>query len=130
MISAETTVILGGAFNLAFAVFHLLFWRVFDWKRDLALLSRINRQVMQILNLCLMFALLIFAYISFFHTAELLRTNLGRALLLLISVFWFLRAAEQAIFFHLRRTLSVALFIAFIVGGLLYAYPWIAVSGI
>lgn len=123
--SAETIVMLGGIFNVGFAVFHVLFWRLFDWKRDLASLSFINRQVMQILNLCLTFTFLIFAYISFSHTAELLGTALGRALLLLISVFWFLRAAEQAIFFRLKRPLSVAFFVAFLVGGLLYAYPWL-----
>lgn len=128
--SAEPIVMLGGIFNVAFAVFHVLFWRLLDWKRDLASLSFINRQVMQILNLCLTFAFLIFAYISFFHTAELVGTSLGRALLLLISVFWFLRAAEQAIFFQLKRALSVAFFVAFLVGGLLYAYPWLVVRGI
>ncbi len=126
---AETVVRLGGLFNVAFAVFHVLFWRLFDWKRDLASLTFINRQVMQILNLCLTFAFLMFAYVSFFHTAELLGTGLGRALLLLISVFWFLRAVEQVIFFRLRRTLSVAYFLTFLIGALLYAYPWLAVRG-
>jgi hypothetical protein len=128
--SAETIIMLGGIFNVAFAVFHVFFWRLFDWKRDLASLSFINRQVMQILNLCLIFAFLMFAYVSFFHTAELLGTGLGRALLLLISVFWFLRAAEQAIFFRVKRALSVGFFVAFLVGGLLYAYPWLVALGI
>jgi len=125
--SVESIVMLGGIFNVAFAVFHVLFWRLFDWKRDLASLSFINRQVMQILNLCLTFVFLIFAYISFFHTTELLGTGLGRALLVLISVFWFLRAVEQAIFFQLKRRRSVAFFVAFLVGGLLYGYPWLVV---
>ena len=124
LISTETAVILGGVFNIAFAVFQVLFWRLFDWKRDLAFLSFINRQVMQILNLCLTFAFLIFAYVSLAHTAELLGTDLGRALLLLISVFWFLRAAEQVIYFHLKHALSVAFFASFLVGRSLYGYPW------
>jgi hypothetical protein len=128
--SAETSIMLGGIFNVAFAVFHIFFWHLFDWKRDLASLSFINRQVMQILNLCLMFAFLMFAYVSLFHTAELLGTGLGRSLLLLISVFWFLRAAEQAIFFRLKHALSVGFFVAFLVGGLLYAYPWLVARGI
>lgn len=123
--SAETAVVLGGIFNIAFAVFHVIFWRLFHWKRDLASLSFINRQVMQILNLCLIFAFLIFAYISLFHTAELLDTSLGRALLLLISVFWVLRAIEQVVFFRLRRALSAAFFVIFLIGALLYGYPWL-----
>lgn len=125
----EASIIMGGIFNSAFFLFHLLFWRIFDWKRDLASLRFVNRQVMQILNLCLTFVFLMFACISFFHAEELLKTGLGRSLLLLISVFWFLRAAEQAIFFGLRQLLSIAFFTAFLAGGLLYAYPWLAASG-
>jgi len=94
---AETVIRLGGLFNVAFAVFHVLFWRLFDWKRDLASLTFTNRQVMQILNLCLTFAFLMFAYVSFFHTAELLGTGLERALLLLIPVFWLLHAVVRAL---------------------------------
>ena len=127
---SATTVMVGGIFNVSFAVFHLFFWRLFDWKRDLASLSFINRQVMQILNLCLTFTFLIFAYVSLFHTAELIGTRLGEVLLLLISVFWFLRAVEQVIFFGLKNALSVAFFVAFLVGGLLYAYPWFVARGI
>ncbi len=129
MISATVVVTIGGIFNLAFAVFHLFFWRLFDWKRDLASLSFANRQVMQILNLCLTFVFLIFVYVSLFHSAELAGTDLGRALLLLISAFWFLRAAEQVIFFGLKNALSVAFFVAFLVGGFLYAYPWFIFRG-
>jgi hypothetical protein len=127
--STVTAVVLGGIFNIGIAVFHMLFWQLFDWKRDLALLSFVNRQVTQILNLCLTFVFLIFAYMSLFHTAELIGTRLGRALLLMISVFWFLRAAEQVIFFRLRRPLSMAFCVAFLVGGLLYLYPWAVARG-
>lgn len=122
--SADTIVRLGGLFNIGFAIFHIFFWRLFDWKRQLASLSFLNRQVVQILNLCLTFAFLIFAYVSFFHTAELLGTQLGRALLLLISLFWLLRAVEQVVFFGLSRGVSIAFFAAFLIGSVLYAYPW------
>jgi len=121
---------LGGLFNLAFVIFHALFWRIFGWKHDLRSLSFNNRQIMQVLNLCLMFSFLIFAYISFFHTGELTGTALGHALLLLISVFWLLRAMEQAVFFRLKRSLSVAFFVLFLIGSVLYAYPWLAVRGL
>jgi hypothetical protein len=120
----EVSLVMGGLFNLAFAVFHMLFWRIFDWKRDLRSLSFNNRQIMQVLNLCLIFAFVIFAWISFFHGDELLRTALGRSMLILISLFWFLRAIEQALFFRLKQPASVAFLILFLTGTLLYAYPW------
>jgi len=45
--------------RLILVVFHLLFWRVFNWKDDLRSLSFLNKQTMQVLNLCLtiMFAI-------------------------------------------------------------------------
>jgi len=87
-IPSETWLYAGGIFNLGFVIFHLMFWRLFRWKQDLALLTVINRAVMQILNLCLMFMFLVMAYVSLFHAPELLSTNLGRTLLVAFSTFW------------------------------------------
>ena len=123
-----SALILGGIFNIVFAVFHVLFWRLFDWKHDLASLANINRQAMQILNICLTFTFLIFAYVSLFHTEELLTTGLGRGLVMAIAIFWFLRALEQVYFFGMRKMLSVAFFVVFLVGTALYAYPWYVAS--
>ena len=121
----DISIKLGGLFNVAFVIFHALFWRIFDWKHDLRKLTFQNRQIMQVLNLCLMFAFLIFAYVSFFHADELMRTPLRHAMLLLISLFWLLRCIEQAIFFRLERPISVLFMALFIVGAGLYYYPWL-----
>ena len=127
--SATQAIYLGGAFNTALFVFHAFFWRIFRWREDLASLTSLNRAVMQVLNLCLMFAFAIFAYVSFFHTAELLGTRLGRAMLVLISAFWLLRACQQFIFFRVRSPVNAAFFGLFLVGSALYAWPaWIALS--
>ena len=120
---AESAVILGGFFNLAFALFHVCFWRLFRWKRTLASLNRINRAVMQVLNLCLTFVFLIFGYLLIAHSEELLATGLGRALLGLISVFWLLRALQQVVFFGLKSKLSIAFLMIFLTGGLIHLYP-------
>lgn len=119
----ESLVVAGGVFTAAFAVFHLLFWKLFRWRSDLAALTSLNRAIVQILNLCLTFVFVAFAYLSLVHSAELLSTDLGRSLLFLIAVFWYLRAVEQVIFFGLRRRLSIAFFVIFLVGGSLYAVP-------
>ncbi len=122
--NSEVWIVIGGIYHLLLIVFHLMFWKIFDWRRDLASLGFLNRQIMQVLNLCLIFVFVIFAYVSFEHSAELLSTGLGQALLLLIAVFWFARAIEQVIFFRLRRLLSIGFLLAFVLGGLLYLYPW------
>ena len=125
----ETLIVIGGLYNAAFAIFHLGFWKIFGWKRDLVSLTPANRAIMQVLNLCLIFSFLIFAYISIFHTAELVATGIGRALLALIALFWLLRAVEQPVFFGLSQPLSVAFLVIFLAGFGLYGYAWMASAG-
>lgn len=119
----EIVILAGGIFNLGFAVFHLFFWRIFDWKKDLASLSYINRAVMQILNLCLTYLFLVMAYISFFHRLELLQTSLGNTVLIAFSIFWFLRMLEQVIFFGVKNPLSIAFTVTFLLGSVIYLMP-------
>lgn len=52
---------------------------------------------------------------------ELLAPGLGRTLLFSIALFWYLRAVQQALFFGMRKPLSVAFFLLFTLGGSLYA---------
>lgn len=121
----ETLILAGGLYHIAFAIFHMFFWRLFKWKESLSSLSFINRNVMQILNLCLTFVFLIFAYLSLVHTKELLSSDLGHAVLILICVFWVLRAIEQVVFFSLKDKISKILFFIFIVGAVIYGIPGI-----
>lgn len=122
---SEVMILIGGFYNLGFAIFHLMLWRLFRWKRDLSSLPFINRSVMQILNLCLTFVFLLMAYISFFNTSELIQTNLGKALLVGFSLFWFLRMIEQIIFFGIRNLISIALTLVFLFGCVIYLIPLI-----
>lgn len=123
---AKTLILAGGFYNLAFAVFHLLFWRIFKWNTDLKQLWFLNRAIMQVLNLCLIWVFVIFGYISLFHANDLLSSALGRSLLALIALFWLFRAIEQIIFFRSKSWGSWAFFAVFLIGVLLYAYPWLA----
>jgi hypothetical protein len=120
-----TTIMIGGVYNLGFAIFHLMFWRIFRWKKDLSRLTFINRSVMQILNLCLTFMFLVIAYVSFFHSSELVQTNLGKTLLVGFSLFWFLRMIEQVIFFGIRNSISIILTLIFLFGCVIYLVPLI-----
>ena len=121
--SPNLYVIAGGIYNLGFAIFHLFFWRLFHWREDLASLTHINRSVMQILNLCLTFVFLLFAYLSLFHSTELVAGGLGSTLLLGNALFWFLRMAQQMVFFGIRNRISAAFTVLFFLGGLVYLLP-------
>ncbi len=119
----KTLIIIGGFYCVAFFIFHLFFWKLFDWKHDLSSLTDINRAVIQILNLCLMFVFLVIAYVSLFYTDELLTSSLGKILLVGISIFCLLRAVEQVVFFGLKSTVSIVFFITFLLGSTIYMIP-------
>jgi hypothetical protein len=121
---SETAIFVGGIFNLGFAIFHLMFWRLLRWKEDLATLTSINRSVMQILNLCLIFVFLVMAYVSFFHIPELIQINLGRTLLIAFSLFWFLRMIEQIIFFDVKKGKHLILGLVFLLMSVIYLIPF------
>lgn len=114
---------MGGVFNLGFAVFHLFFWKLFNWKKDLALLTPVNRSVMQILNHCLTFMILVVAYVSLFLPHEMLATKLGRNLLVAFALFWFMRMLEQVFLFEVKGRLSVVFTLIFLLGSILYLIP-------
>ena len=119
----ETFIIAGGFYTIGLIVFHLLFWRIFDWEQDLKRISILNRATMQVLNISLTFCFIIFSYISLVHTAELLTSSLGHSLLLLIALFWLARAIQQIVFYRLRHWASWAFLLLFLSGSLLYAIP-------
>jgi hypothetical protein len=120
---AESMILVGGFYNLAFAAFHVMFWRIFRWKEDLASLTFTNRCIMQILNLRLTYVFLVMAYVSFFHGSELLTTNLGVALLAAFSLFWFMRMVEQIFYFGIKSAVSLAFTVVFFLGGAIYLIP-------
>jgi hypothetical protein len=120
---AEISLFAGGIFNLGFTVFHLFFWKLFDWKKDLASLTPVNRSVMQILNLCLTFMIFVMAYLSLFLPKEMLTTSLGKNLLAAFALFWFLRMLEQIFVFEVKGRLSAVFTLIFFLGSILYVVP-------
>ena len=119
----ELLIIGGGVYTILLIVFHLLFWRLFNWPQTLIALNDVNKATIQVLNISITFIFGIFAYISFVHTRDLLNTHLGRTLLVLISALWLFRAMQQILFYKLKHKISVGLALYFMVGSILYGAP-------
>jgi hypothetical protein len=122
--TAALLIQVGGYASLGWLVFHLFFWRLFEWRAELRRLSFTNRNLMQILNLCLSFVFLLFAVVSLRHTEELLGpSGLGRAALAGMGGFWLLRMVEQPLFFGLTLTSNV-FSLLFALMSACYLVPW------
>ncbi|HMS42972.1 MAG TPA: hypothetical protein PKE69_22275 [Pyrinomonadaceae bacterium] len=116
---------IGGIYCLTFAIFHLAFWKLFDWKNDLPKLKSVNRGVIQVLNLRLTYVFIVVAFISFFFADDLINTKLGNVILASISIFAFMRAIEQLIFWKIEK-IGIAFFFIFLIGAGIFAVPLFA----
>lgn len=114
---------IGGVLWLICFVFHVLFWRLFDWRRDLESVKKVNKSVIQVLNLCLMLCFLIFAYISLVETSELLNSSLGSSLIAGMALFGVFRVVEQIVFFDLRLFRSKLVLVGALLIAIVYAIP-------
>ncbi|WP_049621904.1 hypothetical protein [Frateuria defendens] len=119
----ETLVFLCGLHSLGFAIFHLAFWKLFDWPAALERTGRATRAVTQILNLRLIYVFLGVAALCFLLPGELLHTRLGHALLGGMAVFWAGRTVEQCVFLRYNTLLVHALTALFVLGAMLFVLP-------
>jgi len=87
-------------YNVALAVFHLGFWRMFRWREELPKLHPANRGVMQVMNVMLVGVFLLMAGLLVLRANEITTTPLGRTLLGGWMLFWLVRAALHPIFFR------------------------------
>ncbi len=112
-----------GIYSVGFAIFHMYFWKLFRWKRDLQSLSPANRAIIQIANLRLIYIFLFVAAICFLFPIELLETSLGNFFLAGNALFWLGRTIEQFLFLKINHKMVHALTFLFILGIALFALP-------
>ncbi len=121
--SRDLLIQLAGLHSFAFALFHIGFWKLFRWDRELAKVGQATRAVTQILNLRLIYVFLGMGTLCFLFTRELHTTPLGRALLVFMSLFWVGRTIEQFVFLRVNRPMVHVLTVLFVIGAALFALP-------
>ncbi len=112
-----------GFYNLAFAGFHIMFWKIFKWKEDLHKNTVGNRAIMQILNIRLIYIFLLIGFIYLLLPEQLMETRLGFILQIGILGFWVGRTIEQFIFLRIKSKMVNILTIVFIAGVILHLLP-------
>ena len=114
-----------GIYNLAFAVFHIYFWKIFKWKEDLKGNSIGNRAIIQILNIRLIYIFLLMAFVYIFYPDQLIETRIGFVLLCGFLGFWIVRTIEQFIFLRVKSKMVTILTIIFFIGIIVHLLPLI-----
>ena len=123
-------ILAAGIFNLALALFHLCFWRLFKWPRSLAESGTVNRGITQILNLAIIYLFALAAAVCLLFPTDLAGTALGHFWLFAMAIFWLARALVQPPFFGLKHPASLALFGLFLLGAVIHGVAWIQVRSL
>ncbi len=111
------------AHSFGFAGFHLAFWKLFRWKQDLQQASFSTRVIVQILNLRLVYVFFAIGALCLAFPGELAGTEMGKAILAGMSLFWVGRTIEQFVFLRHDRPMIHALTAAFVIGAILFVLP-------
>ena len=122
----KNIIFLCGLYNIGFALFHIGFWRIFNWKKDLQKLNFANKAIMQIFNVQGIYYFFSVAFICFYYPNELQKTSLGRVFLITNALFWVVRAINQVIFLPMNNRVVNLLTIIFILGIVLFAMPLVS----
>jgi hypothetical protein len=84
-----------GFFLIILALLHAGFARYFDWRREFAPISLINRQMMYVHTFFVAFTVLLMGVLCLTSAPELVGTPLGRKVALGCGVFWLARLLTQ-----------------------------------
>lgn len=122
----------GAIYHLICALSHVVFPKVFKWEDNLKELPTSKRMViwnnLNISNLCMLLFWLVFAYISFAFSNDLMTTHIGKTVLTCIVIVWIVRIfVIQPLFGGLKTKESIFRTIFFSFGFVLYLIPWISV---
>ncbi|OYU48375.1 MAG: hypothetical protein CFE31_12120 [Rhizobiales bacterium PAR1] len=107
-----------GLFDLAIAVFHCFFWRLFGWPESLSGSGRLNVAITQTLNIMLTYVFVIYAMTILMQGAAA-----SPALLLAGFGFGVIRIFLQFRLFGVRQPASILFTIAAALGTLLHLIP-------
>jgi hypothetical protein len=77
------------------ALIHVFFPRYFGWRRELRLLSLINRQMMKVHTFFIALVVLLMGLLCITSAGELIETKLGHRLAFGLAVFWTIRLLIQ-----------------------------------
>lgn len=84
-----------GILLMILALVHFIFPKYFDWKKELASLSLINRELMYVHAFFIAFGIFLMGLLCFLSANELLHTPFGKKIALGFAVFWLVRLAFQ-----------------------------------
>lgn len=84
-----------GVILIALSLLHLIFPRYFNWEKELASVSLVNKQLMYVHTFFIALMVFLMGVFCIYSAEDILHTQLGRQLSLGLFVFWATRLVFQ-----------------------------------
>lgn len=91
----HTHLTITGVLLIALALVHLIFPSYFNWKKELPLVSLVNRQLMTVHTFFIALTVLLMGLLCLVATDDLINTRLGKTVSTGLGVFWSIRLLVQ-----------------------------------
>ena len=114
-----TTAVLAAALDLGFALFHLMFWRLFHWPRSLEASGALNSAITQTLNWVLIYVFTVYGAVLMWLAVS--GPGVPSLLAGAGAGFWALRLMLQPWLFPMRDWQSLSITAVFVLTALLHA---------
>lgn len=112
-----------GFYNIILVIFHVFFWRIFNWKTTLEKGSKTTKAIVQIFNIQLVYLFVFMAVIYLMFSKELINSILGKSILIGYAGFWILRFIQQFIFLKQKVPFVIGLSFVFFLGAVIHTLP-------
>lgn len=113
-------ILLAGAYDVGFGIFHLYFPKLFMWDRALPKMDLYNRGVLLALHWLMM---LVFAMVGIALVAGFGGQATSHVLLIGGAIFWTVRAGLQPVLWPFQSRFAYVMFAVFLLGIALHAGP-------
>lgn len=118
-----TLLYLCGFYNIVLVVFHIGFWKIFNWKKTLVQGTKANAIATQIMNIQLIYLFFFMAILFFVFPNKLLHSEIGNFMLLGYAGLWIILFIQQFIFLKMKGAFVTKLTLVFFIGAILHILP-------
>ncbi|MBN2091897.1 hypothetical protein JW964_19935 [candidate division KSB1 bacterium] len=116
----RTLLVIAGIISLLFSIFHLFFYKIFNWSVTLACLDQNNRAIFLTFNLATILMILMITCFSLFYAKELINNKLSRPLLSVFALFYLIRIFSEFLYFGYHGFASLIIILLCLVPAMIY----------
>jgi hypothetical protein len=114
---------IAGSISLLFMLFHLAFFKLFDWQHSLSCLSQLNRSILLTYHYVSILITFFMGFVPLFQTEALLSSSLKCSILSMFGLFYIIRIVTEFTLFAGDRGPSPVILVMCTLPAVCYILP-------